>query len=54
MAVAQYLKNGKTKEQAIAELREGAAKTETKFDDAAVDVFADMWDYVVPLLVQKL
>ncbi len=54
MAAAKFLLNPKTKQQALDDLRAAAKKTDAKWDDAAVDMFADMWDEVVPGIVRKL
>jgi len=52
--LGKYLSNPKLKEQVFLDLRSQAQKTETKFDDAAVDTFEDMWNVVMPVLLGKL
>ena len=54
MAVGKYLLNPETKAALVKELRDAAQKTETTFDDAAVDTFEDLWDFAVPILVKKI
>lgn len=42
------------KTRVIEGLRKEAAKSETKIDDQAVDIFAEAWEVIVPILVGKL
>lgn len=52
--LGKYLSDPAVKEQVLKDLRESAAKTEGKYDDAAVNAFETLWDFAVPILVQKL
>jgi hypothetical protein len=52
--LGKYLSDPLIKAQVMAELRAGAAKTEAKWDDAAVNTVEKMWDDVIPPLVSKL
>ena len=53
-ALAKYLEDPALKDQIIKDLRDGAQKTETKYDDAAVNTVEQMWSYIVPVLAKKL
>lgn len=54
LAASSFLTSKKTKDQLIKDLREGAKKTDTDYDDAAVDAFEKVWDAAIPILVSKL
>lgn len=54
MVLRQVLGRPEVKKRVIEALRQAAQKTETKFDDAAVDAFEDIWSVTVPVLLGKL
>lgn len=52
--LGKYLSDPALKAQIVADLRASAAKTEGKYDDAAVNTFEMLWDLAIPTIVQKL
>lgn len=46
MILARVLADDNVKKLVIAELREAAKKSETKFDDSAVDALDSMWGVI--------
>lgn len=52
--LGKYLSDPLVKAQVLTELREGAQKSDAKWDDAAVNTVEVMWDAIVVPLVKKL
>lgn len=54
LLLGQILGSPEVKARIMAELRDAAKKTETTFDDSAVDAFEGIWSIVVPVIVGKV
>ena len=50
----RVLGRSSVRDQVFASLRAAAKKTETKIDDAAVDIIEEAWDVVIPVIIGKL
>ncbi len=52
--IGKLLSSESVKEKVFNELKKKAADSETTIDDEAVEVFGEIWDVVIPVLLGKL
>lgn len=53
-ALRKILLAPETKQLVMVQLRELAAKSDTKIDDRAVDIFSEVWEVAIPLIAGKV
>lgn len=54
MILRKILTAPETKQRVMVQLRDLAAKSESKIDDTAVDVVSEVWDVVVGTVTSKI